>query len=351
MKNCKLKKGAGFGMSLEVDKILEVPPEEIEKELTKLREELDNEIPKKILDKNLLIATWNIRCFGGLTEKWASTQNDSPKRDLHALRCIAEIISRFDVIAIQEVRGQLKALRHMLKVLGPNWGFVLTDVTEGHPDEIEDERMAFLFDTRKVQMSGLACELVVPRDKLNNIGENALREQFARTPYAVSFRAGGSPIKRPKTFILVTLHVIWEEKPDHKRVQELKAIADWLADWAKSINAYDHNLIALGDFNIDREGGELYNAFISSGLRVPNDLHNVPRTLTSDPKKPNLDKFYDQIAWFTGENDVPALSMDCLQGGYFDFTQVALTSLNLTTNQLSWRISDHYPLWCEFSLE
>ena len=299
----------------------------------------------------MLIATWNIRCFGGLTEKWASSQNDSPKRDLHALRCIAEIISRFDVVAIQEIKGKLKALRHMLKVLGPNWGLVLTDVAQGDPDKITDERMAFVFDTRKVQMSGLACEIVVPQDKLNIIGENALREQFVRTPYAVSFRAGGSPIKRPKTFILVTLHVIWKESEVHKRKDELKAIADWLAEWAKSVNAYDQNLIALGDFNIDRKGGELYNAFVSSGLRVPKDLELVPRTLSADPEKPNLDKFYDQIAWFVGENDVPALSMDCLQSGYFNFAQVALTSLNLTTNQLSWRISDHYPLWCEFSLE
>ena len=60
-------------MSLEIAKILEIPPKEIENELEKLRIELDNEIPKKKVDKNLLIATWNIRCFAGLTEKWVST--------------------------------------------------------------------------------------------------------------------------------------------------------------------------------------------------------------------------------------------------------------------------------------
>ena len=77
--------------------------------------------PPKALDRNLLIATWNLRAFGGLTEKWQAAQNDSPKRDLHALRCIAEIVSRFDVVAVQEVRANLKALRHLLKALGPNW--------------------------------------------------------------------------------------------------------------------------------------------------------------------------------------------------------------------------------------
>ena len=98
-------------------------------ELAGLRAALDQAIPPKALDFNLLIATWNIRSFGNLTEKWHAETNDSPKRDLNALLSIAEIISRFDVIALQEVRGNIKALRHMLKVLGPDWSFTLTDVS------------------------------------------------------------------------------------------------------------------------------------------------------------------------------------------------------------------------------
>jgi hypothetical protein len=177
-----------------------------------LRKELDTEIPKKSVDKNLLIGTWNIRHFGDLTEKWVVSENDSPSRNLHALRCIIEIIQRFDVIAIQEVKGNIKCLRHMLKALGTNWSFILTDVTKGDPGNIE--RMAYLFDNRRVQMSGLASELVVPHEQLQTIAPNALQRQFARTPYAVSFRAGGSPIKKPKTFILVTLHVIYGKNPN-----------------------------------------------------------------------------------------------------------------------------------------
>ena len=30
--------------------------------------------------------------------------DDSPKRDLHSLLCIAEIVSRFDVVAVQEAK-------------------------------------------------------------------------------------------------------------------------------------------------------------------------------------------------------------------------------------------------------
>jgi endonuclease/exonuclease/phosphatase family metal-dependent hydrolase len=321
--------------------ITDSPPSEIATELAELRAALDTDIPQKALDRNLLIATWNIRAFGDLTEKWKSGEDDSPKRDLHALRCIAEIVSRFDVIALQEVRANLKALRHMLKLLGPNWGLILTDVTKGDPGN--GERMAFLFDTRKARLSGLASELVVPREQLDQIAPDALDKQFARTPYAVSFQSRG------RTFILITLHVIYGEKAE-ERIPELKAIAEWLAQWARNINAWHHNLIALGDFNIDRSGDKLYKAFTSTGLQIPDDLHRVPRTIFSDPDEPDLAKFYDQIAWFTGEDNTPALSLQYLRGGNFDFTKVALRSLDLTKTQLSWRISDHYPLWAEFSI-
>ena len=92
------------------------------------------------------------------------------------------------------------------------------------------------------------------------------------------------------------------------------------------------------------------DAFVSSGLDIPADLQEVPRTIFSDPEKPHLNKFYDQIAWFTGRNDLPALSLRYSRGGYFDFTEAALRSRELTKAQLSWRISDHYPLWAEFSV-
>lgn len=322
-------------------KITDYPPPEIKAELDALRIALDNEIPAKILDHNLLIATWNIRAFGDLTEKWDSEDGDSPRRDLRALRSIAEIVARFDVIALQEVKGNIKALRHMLKWLGPNWGLILTDVSKGAAGN--DERLAYVFDTRKVHISGLASELVVPSEMFDKISPDALDKQFARTPYAVSFKSAG------KTFILITLHVIYGKNAS-QRVPELKAIADWLADWARDINAWDHNLIALGDFNIDRSGDALYDAFTSTGLYTPDDLNCVPRTLFSDPDKPNLGKFYDQIAWFTGANKLPALSMEYMRGGTFDFAKHALTALNLTKSQLSWRISDHYPLWAEFSV-
>jgi endonuclease/exonuclease/phosphatase family metal-dependent hydrolase len=321
--------------------ITDVLPQEVQQELRTLQDELDRTLPSRVLDQNVLIATWNLRAFGDLTEKWESEGSDSPKRDLHSIRLIAEIIRRFDIIALQEVRGNLKALRHTLKVLGSNWSLILTDVTRGTAGN--NERLGFLFDQRTVNISGLAGELVVPEEEM--IAPDALQRQFARTPYAVSFRCGD------QTFILVTLHVLYGKVPS-ERIPELRAIAKWLDEWARDIHTWDEkfSLIALGDFNIDRQGNEQYEAFTSTGLHVPDSLQQVPRTIFSDNENPTQEKFYDQIAWFTEGNGREAISLEYRNGGYFDFTTVALQKRNLSKTSLSWHISDHYPLWVEFGL-
>jgi endonuclease/exonuclease/phosphatase family metal-dependent hydrolase len=275
-----------------------------------------------------------------LTEKWETNEKDSPKRNLHALRCIVDIISRFDIIAIQEVKDNLKCLRETIKALGTNWMFIMTDVTKGK--EGNAERLAFIFDIRKVKMSGLACEIVVPEEYLKDPSPQVMKTQFARTPYAVSFYSAG------RTFILCTLHVKYGQAPE--RVPELKMIAKWLSDWAKELQSWKHDLIPLGDFNIDRKDDDLYKAFTSTGLTVPEVLTKVPRTVFSDPKKPDTEHFFDQIAWFTKQKDIPELTLKFLNGGTFDFVPYAMSSLNLTKNQLSYRISDHYPLWAEFDV-
>ncbi|MDO4790760.1 MAG: endonuclease/exonuclease/phosphatase family protein [Porphyromonas sp.] len=317
--------------------ILEIPPQEVQENLNILKRDLDEKIPSKKLDRNLLIASWNIRGFGNLTREWMSTEKDNPKRDLHSVLCIAEILRRFDVIAVQEVKANIRALRDTLKVLGPEWSMILTDVNKG--DAGNGERMAYLFDTRRVNLSGLAGELVVPDQWRTGSKENVMVEQFVRTPYAVSFRS------KNQTFILVTLHVIYGKK-SKDRLGELKGIAQWLSSWAKNVNAYHQNLIVLGDFNIDARGDLLDKTFLSEGLYVPEALQNkeVTRSIFDETK------FYDQIAWFNGKNGEPRLSLEFMQGGNYDFVPTALNNRGLTKQKLSFMISDHYPLWAEFKL-
>lgn len=318
-------------------KTLEPQPQEVKDNLEELLKDLDEKIPPKQLDRNLLIATWNIRGFGDLTRVWMSKEGDSPRRDLHSVHCIAEILRRFDVIAIQEVKSNIRALRDTLKILGSEWSMILTDVNQG--DAGNGERMAYLFDTRRVNLSGLAGELVVPDEWRNGVSKNVMQEQFVRSPYAVSFRS------KHQTFILITLHVLYGKKSTD-RINELKGIAQWLSSWARDINAYHQNLIILGDFNIEARGDLLDQTFLSEGLYIPEGLQSkeVSRSIFNDTK------YYDQIAWFNGANGQPKLSLEFVRGGSYDFVATALKNRRLTKQKLSFMMSDHYPLWAEFKL-
>src|SRR5262249_20235389 len=132
----------------------------------------------------------------------------------------------------------------------------------------------------------------------------------------------------------------------------LQAIAGWMEDWASEIKRWGHNLIVLGDFNIDRFGDEAYLAFTSSGLQPPEKLKGAPRTIFGDPHE---NKYYDQIAWFSSKSGAPLLSLKYNdQAGYVDFVRTLLKSspneqvAAAKRRDLSWRVSDHYPLWTEF---
>ncbi|NOU59706.1 endonuclease/exonuclease/phosphatase family protein [Marinifilum caeruleilacunae] len=318
--------------------ITDKPPQNVIDEIKKLRNYLDTDndakIPKK-QDDNILIATWNIRAFGNLTKKWEATSNDSPKRDLHSLLCIIEIIKSFDVIAVQEVKNNIKCLRDTLRILGEEWSFIMTDVTKG--DAGNGERLAFIFNTKRVKLSGLACEIVIPREQLLKIAPDALDRQFARTPYAVGFK------RKDKTFVLLTLHVLYGDDTAD-RVPELKAIADWMYDWAKQLKRWKQSLIILGDFNIERKNDEAYKAFVSNGLHIPEEIRDLPSTIFKELK------LYDQIAWYKNKSGKSQINLDFQTGGIIDFRGHVLAERDYSLSKLSFRISDHFPLWCEFKV-
>src|SRR5882762_5232427 len=107
--------------------------------LLRLKKALDLAVPTKTLDQTLLIASWNLREFGG---------NKSGGREAEPLFYIAEILSRFDLIAVQEVRDNLDALDDLMYRLGGWWKYLVSDVTFGAQGN--NERHAFVYDTRKL---------------------------------------------------------------------------------------------------------------------------------------------------------------------------------------------------------
>jgi hypothetical protein len=302
-------------------------PRNVVEDIVRLRRRIERSgIPEKRVDHNIIIGTWNIRAFGRLFQQWDENPGD-PKRNLRSLAYISEIIQCYDVIAIQEVKADTTAIRYLLsEYLGPEWGLILSDISAGSAGNTE--RLAYIFDKRRVQPSGLAGEIVLPP----TISGNPM-QQFDRTPYIVGFQS------KQEKFALLTAHIKYGKVPAD-RITELSAMAQYIASEIRDrINslAEEKNLIVLGDFNIDDRGNNpLFQAFISTGLVVPQNLLNLKSTYDTKPK------YYDQIAWFMGDLDLLTNG----DAGVIDFAQAIYREQTL--KQMSYRISDHFPLWAEF---
>jgi endonuclease/exonuclease/phosphatase family metal-dependent hydrolase len=310
------------------------PPAAVQAEAAALRTAVRQIVPART-DTNLLIGSWNLRGFSDVTQSWDPPPNATPRRDWRAITLIATVVSAFDVVAVQEVRRDTTALRTLTAALGQDWQFVCSDVTEGQAGNAE--RLTFLYDSTRVRPSGLVGEIVLPPQAATAAA------QFARTPYAASFT------RNAVEFILTTVHIIWDAPAS--RIPEITAFATWMHDWAIRANDWNSNLLALGDFNLEGPGTPLYRAFVSTGLFPPGELSTLPRTIFDTPNKRH---YYDQIAWFS-DVDATGQVHNLLHGmtytgraGNIDFLPYIYAGMSKAG--ISWRISDHYPLWVEFEL-
>lgn len=309
-------------------------PATVEAQVAALRSAVSATIPPRTPD-NLLIGTWNLRAFGSVSRTWAATTKTSPKRDWAAVALIAAVVEHLDVVALQEVRRSTAALRFLRSRLGPHWKVLASDVTEG--DAGNGERLAFLYDSTRVEPSGLVGEIVLPPSVDDPTA------QFARTPYAVGFER--TTPDGPVELVLTTVHVLWGSTK--ARLVEIQQFAQWMGRWALRDDDWNTNLLVLGDFNLDRLGNPLYDAFVATGLYPPSALDTVPRTIFDDDSTRH---FYDQVAWFSRPDGTSMLERMTYtnRAGGFDFLPHVFPGLSRT--EVSWRISDHYPLWVEFTL-
>ena len=256
--------------------------------------------PDKNTSDTLLLATWNIKDFDG---------GAADNRTDESFWYIAEIVSHFDLIAIQEVGANLGALEKLKNHLGSTWRYIVSDVTAGKAGNYE--RLAFLFDRRKVRFSGVAGEIVIPPKKDHDGKEIVPSNQLARTPTIVGFEAGWF------RFMLSTVHIIWGKNVEGHpaRVKEIQEIASFLKKRSEDTNAWSGNMLLLGDFNIfsaDRSNAA-YSALIDNGFLIPEALQEIPQTNVGS--KP---RFYDQIALRTRARNLEPTS----RGGVFDFFEV-----------------------------
>jgi len=326
--------------------------------LTALRAQLDAEVPDKNLETSLLLATWNIREF------------DSPAygaRLDEAIYYIAEIISRFDLVAVQEVRADLVAFDRLMRALGSNWQYLVTDVTEGTRGN--QERLAFVFDRRKVGFNGFTGQLVLPpiEQKQGNkiIGYTPVA-QIARTPFFAGFGAGWTK------WTLATVHILYgkDDPNDPDRVKEIDAVAAALRKRADDANRRFDNLVLLGDFNIYANGDRTMQALTDEGWTVPEALQHIPGSNVPQDKKYDQIALRPQLHWFepTGRAGVfdyyKSVFRDEDQEMYAPDMGKAYTKTEKgkarddagkrTYYRTYWRtfqMSDHLPMWLELRID
>jgi endonuclease/exonuclease/phosphatase family metal-dependent hydrolase len=259
-------------------------------------------------DGSLLLATWNVRDFD-------SNKFGFGPRLPETFYYIAEIISCFDLVAMQEVNRDLSALEKVMRILGREWDYIVTDATEGPGGN--EERMAFVFNTEKVWFRKVAGEVVLPEGQLiisrkkmkkgedeevpsesetasaERAGFKEVKQQFARTPFLVAFQSGWFK------FSLCTVHIYYGKDTGEqlqRRISEIKALVNFFAkrqdreskDEEKS-GRLPENYILLGDFNVVSPEHETMKALKGEGFKVPDaiDGKNV---------RDENDHFYDQIA-------------------------------------------------------
>lgn len=348
--------------------------------LIELRAQLDEEVPPKDAESDLLLATWNLRDFAKEDRKGFGER--FPESHFY----IAEVLSRFDFVAVQEI-NELDEWEKVMKILGPSWDWVATDVTEGTGGN--GERLTYLYDKRKVWFQNVAGEIVLPANLLitakvepksgdkekieatvegEEKGEKTsekVGKQFRRTPFAALFQSAWFK------FEICTVHIYYGDESGRKldeRIDEIGKIGKFFGQRAEKDFAEKRSLILLGDFNIVGHDHKTMKALLDSGFQVPKALREAPPT--------NADKtmFYDQIAFRTRPGDLEYLetpgegaearagSVDIFKNLYTpdqfddykdqveqsDNAQLEDNAKDLPGYYEEWRtyqFSDHAPLW------
>ena len=241
----------------------------------------DYGLPERRKD-SVIIGSFNIRKLGSIA-----------KRTDQSWDFLKKTISRFDLIAVQEVMDDLSGLEHLLNLLGNDYGMVVSDVTGAKPGSPGNaERLAYLFNWKRVKRTALASDITFDRSEIaNNLYDNrndfdkawvahsaklkAWKEKnitrktqgkralskppiklpkfvsFIRQPHCVSFRISGKDNTKPYEFLVVNAHLLYG-KNKHEREWEFKALLEWLTIRAKYVDRLYHpNLMLLGDCNLD----------------------------------------------------------------------------------------------------
>lgn len=291
---------------------------------------LAHKITRNIPAKNstqLLLCTWNIANLG-----LHNRANDH-------YQLIAEILSWFDIIAIQEVHDNLAGLYKLESYIGTEYELAFNDKGGN------DERAAFFYDTTKVERLQLTGELAIPPAASRHIklkGVNRTFKGFDRNPFIASFQF------RNSRFMLLNAHLYFgsnTKKDKERRALEAYAIGRYADLRRNDVHTFTENIIALGDFNIPMAtpGDPIFDALSKRGLCVPEHSTRLASSISTDAQ-------YDQVAFF------PSLKRKIQSSGVFDYDDAIFPALweqrpTDFKNYCRYYISDHRPMWVQIELD
>lgn len=293
--------------------------------LRRLRIDLATNIPSRKLDKNLIVASWCLNRFA------------SPITRIESIYYLAQVISAFDIVSLQKVAQNLDGLNLLLDILGPEWKYLITDVTLGAMGA--DERFAILYYSPRVTFKNISGGIVLPANSLIE------GQQFARTPLLASFQTSHVH------FRVCSTHIRFGENI-RLRNSECEILASFLSRIAKRDK---EEILLSGDFNLFRNS-QVLKIFRESGIDIPSD--------TIHPTLWPSGNYCDLIGHIHGEEEKPrklkfsSSSMVNLFDSVFrdEDKQHYLIDESEPSKSIdfkTWRIkqiSDHLPVWVEFTI-
>lgn len=260
------------------------------------------EEPIKLCSPNVTIASFNMKDF-----------SDKTRTD-QELSMVTDVLSKFDLISVQEVVGNPIILNRTVDMLNNKTGKqYLFEVSEPLGN-VQKERYAFIFDKDKVQ---ILEEPAVYADISN---------KFIREPYFAVLKADNFD------FILMTIHVIYGEGPDD-RTEEMEEIAS-VYNYLQSRDPVENDVILTGDFNT--QPGEDNFKYIKE---IKDSWYAISKGKTTIGSSGNL---YDNIIF----TKTPTQEYTGAKGIYM-FDDI----MDLTSDEAKQAVSDHRPVYAVFCTE
>jgi len=306
----------------------------------RLRKALRETVPTRSLGRTLLLASWNIRQFGG---------GGQAERDHEALFYLAQVIDKFDLVAIQEVKSDLGQLDELVRTLGSWWRYLVSDVCTGKSGNAE--RMAFVYDSRKLSFGGLAGEFE-SSGAMSSTNKKKGRikggDGVSRSPYFAGFRAGWFK------FTVCTMHAYYGAagKDIAQRAQDARLTAERLRDRMKQKDRWSRNAILLGDFNIFGDDDKTAQSLRKEGFVSPKLLDGKPTNAEGDKPFDRLLFIAPDLSFQLNETEMKAGVFPVFDHVYRDgdHAEYGKTAREFSSWR-TYRMSDHNPVWCQIEID